>query len=271
MSSDSVDAPLSTIWTGVANSYDTYRPRIPAVLLDLLPQLAGSQRPQLVVDLGSGTGLSTYAWSDRADRVIGVEPNADMRRQADAKRGIEQNVRFVEGVGHETGLPDGCADIVTASQALHWMDPQPTFAEVKRVLRPGGVFAAYDYDWPVIITPETDLLYDEFMARLDAIAASQGADFGQGAGDHKEEHLARMRASGQFRLTREFSVHSEERGDAERFIGLMLSNSGSILMEHGIVTGEQLQLQEVRARAQAILGETPRRWYFSYRVRYGAK
>ena len=94
------------------------------------------------------------------------------------------------------------------------------------------------------------------MARLDAIAASQGADFGQGAGDQKEEHLARMRESGQFRLTREISIHSEERGDAERFIGLMLSNSGSILMEHGIVTGEQLHLEDFRARAQAILGDS---------------
>ena len=271
MSSDSLDAPLSAIWTGVAGSYDAYRPHTPTMLLDLLPQLASTQRPQLVVDLGSGTGLSTYAWSERVDRVIGVEPNADMRRQAEAKRGNEKNVSFVEGVAHETGLPDACADIVTASQSLHWMDRQPTFAEVKRILRPGGVFAAYDYDWPVIITPETDLLYDEFMARLDAIAASQGADFGRGAGDQKEEHLARMRESGQFRLTREISIHSEEHGDAERFIGLMLSNSGSILIEHGIVTSEQLHLEDFRARAQAILGDTPRRWYFSYRARYGVK
>lgn len=271
MSSDPLDAPLSAIWTGVAGSYDAYRPHTPTVLLDLLSQLAGTQRPQLVVDLGSGTGLSTYAWSERADRVIGVEPNADMRRQAEAKRESEKNVSFVEGVAHETGLPDECADIVTASQSLHWMDPQPTFAEVKRILRPGGVFAAYDYDWPVIITPETDLLYDEFMARLDAITASQDTDFGRGAGDQKEEHLAHMRESSQFRLTREISIHSEEHGDAERFIGLMLSNSGSILIEHRIVTGEQLQLEDFRARAQAILGATPRRWYFSYRVRYGVK
>src|SRR4029077_15925435 len=129
--------------------------------------------------------------------------------------GNEKNVSFVEGVAHETGLPDACADIVTASQSLHWMDRQPTFTGANQIFGPGGVFAAYDYDWPVIITPETDLLYDEFMARLDAIAASQGADFGPGAGDQKEEHLARMRESGQFRLTREISIHSEERGDAE--------------------------------------------------------
>src|SRR5437764_8335768 len=83
MSSHSSDAPLAAIWTGVADAYDAYRPHTPAVLLDLLPQLAGIQRPQLVVDLGSGTGLSTFDWVGRADAVIGVEPNADMRRRAE--------------------------------------------------------------------------------------------------------------------------------------------------------------------------------------------
>ena len=40
------------------------------------------------------------------------------------------------------------ADIVTCSQSFHWMEPEPTLAEIARILRPGGVFAAYDYDWP---------------------------------------------------------------------------------------------------------------------------
>lgn len=32
----------------------------------------------------------------------------------------------------------------TVAQALHWMEPASTLAEVARILRPGGVFAAYD-------------------------------------------------------------------------------------------------------------------------------
>ena len=37
-----------------------------------------------------------------------------------------------------------------AVQALHWMEPAPTFGEVARLLRPGGVFAALDCDWPPV-------------------------------------------------------------------------------------------------------------------------
>jgi SAM-dependent methyltransferase len=262
------------LWTGVADSYDAYRPRTPAALLDLLPQLAHVARPRLVVDLGSGTGLSTYAWAERADAVIGIEPNDDMRAEAERKRDGQNglaHVTFRAGLSHETGLPDACADLVTASQSLHWMDAQPTFAEVGRILRPGGVFAAYDYDWPPVITPETDLLYRDFKAVLDPHFAGFPVDLGHsmGLGSVKGGHLDRMRQSGAFRLAREISLHSVEQGDADRFIGLMLSNSASIVLRRGLVTEEQLQLDAFRTRADALFAADSPPWYLSYRVRYG--
>src|SRR5258708_18068806 len=72
----------SDIWTGKATSYNRVRPTPPPALLDLLTQLIGMPHPALVVDLGSGTGLSTAIWGERAERVIGIEPNADMRKEA---------------------------------------------------------------------------------------------------------------------------------------------------------------------------------------------
>src|SRR5512140_2979183 len=89
-------------FSGFANLYDRYRPAPPAILGEILIQLAGGTRPQCVVDLGSGTGLSTRYWADKAEYVIGVEPTADMRREAEAQtRG--RNVSYREGFSHETG------------------------------------------------------------------------------------------------------------------------------------------------------------------------
>src|SRR3984893_18785877 len=87
--------------------------------------------------------------------------NDDMRTQAIRK--IEHHpyaahIAYREGVAHRTGLPDGCADIVTCAQSLHWMEPTSTLAEVARILRPGGLFAAYDYDWPPTLHWELDRL-----------------------------------------------------------------------------------------------------------------
>jgi ubiquinone/menaquinone biosynthesis C-methylase UbiE len=141
----------SDVWTGKASSYNRVRPTPPPALLDLLTQLIGMLHPALVVDLGSGTGLSTVIWGERAGQVIGIEPNADMRAQAIRKiahHPYAAHIEYREGVAHQTGLPDECADIVTCAQSLHWMEPTSTLAEIARILRPGGLFAAYDYDWP---------------------------------------------------------------------------------------------------------------------------
>ncbi|HEY0754296.1 MAG TPA: hypothetical protein VGD98_10065 [Ktedonobacteraceae bacterium] len=72
----------SDIWTGKASSYARARPTPPPALLDLLTQLIQLPHPALVVDLGSGTGLASASWGELAERVIGIEPNADMRKEA---------------------------------------------------------------------------------------------------------------------------------------------------------------------------------------------
>lgn len=124
-------SPIVERFSGFADVYDRYRPSPPSVLLDLLPQLAQVRSPRLVVDLGSGTGLSTRIWAARADEVIGIEPSEDMRREAEA-RTTADNVSYRPGFSHETALPASCADVVTVSQALHWMQPRPTFEEAAR-------------------------------------------------------------------------------------------------------------------------------------------
>jgi predicted TPR repeat methyltransferase len=106
-------------FSGSAQLYEKVRPQGPPALLDILCQLAEVERPRLVVDLGSGTGLSTRFWEDRAERVIGVEPPDDMRRQAEA-RTTAANVEYRKGFSDDTGLEDDCADIVTCSQSFHW-------------------------------------------------------------------------------------------------------------------------------------------------------
>ena len=97
---------------GFADVYDRYRPSPPREVLDVLTVVAGVERPCLVVDLGCGTGLATRAWAERADEVIGVEPNPRMIERA--RRGTDQpNVRYVEAYGADTSLPDGRAMIST--------------------------------------------------------------------------------------------------------------------------------------------------------------
>ena len=256
-------------FSGFADTYDRYRPTPPAVFIDILTQLAGVAKPARVVDLGCGTGLSTRIWADRAVEVIGIEPGEDMRREAKAHT-TAANIHYQHGFGQDTGLPEACADIVTISQALHWMEPGPTLAEIARILRPGGVFAAIDSDWPPVLNWEAEAVYNAFMDRAVELEARYFSARG-GKRWAKHEHLDRITASGHFRYTREFVLHSVETGNAERLIGLALSQ-GSVetVIKHVPADLEPL-IAGLREAVQRLLGDDPQPWYFSYRVRMGVK
>lgn len=255
-------------FTGFADHYDQHRPQPPAILGEILTSLARASYPELVVDLGSGTGLSTRYWADKARRVVGIEPTLDMRRQAERQTRAE-NVAYQAGFSHQTGLPGACAQIVTCFQALHWMEPQGTFEEARRILVPGGVFAACDYDWPPTTGSwEADAAYLACSANIRQVERAQ-PDPAPLKHWGKEGHLARMAASGCFRFTKEIVLHHIERGNAARLIGVLLSQ-GSVqtLLKNGI-TESQLGIDVFRAQVQRALGDEPLVWYWSARLRLG--
>jgi ubiquinone/menaquinone biosynthesis C-methylase UbiE len=260
----------SAMWTGKASSYDRARPTPPPALLDLLTQLIHMPHPALVVDLGSGTGLSTAIWGERAQQVIGIEPNADMRKAAIRKiegHPYSSHIEYREGVAHQMGLPDGCADIVTAAQSFHWMEPTSTLAEIARILRPGGLFAAYDYDWPPTIHWELDLLAQELAMRLVGLIRERGLAPSLKIWP-KDKHLDCMRESAHFRFTREVLLHHIEQGDAARFLEMGRSNAFSGQFQF---TEQESGLDRLSDAAFRLIGGEMVPWYVSYRVRIGVK
>jgi SAM-dependent methyltransferase len=246
---------------GFAHGYDSYRPSTPSALLDILCLEAQVERPRQVVDLGSGTGLSTRAWAERADEVVGVEASPEMRSQA-KKATSAGNVRFVQAYAQETGLPAGAADIVACSQSFHWMEPVATLAEAARLLRP----AAYDYDWPPIVHPDVEAAFEELVRRIGMRRALRGQPR-----HTKDMHLDRIRESGHFRFVREVVLHSRERGSAKRVVGMALSLGPLSVMLNEGVSEEELGLAQLREAIAAALGDREVEMFLSYRVRLGVR
>ena len=257
-----------TRFSGFADTYDAHRPTPHPVIIDILTQLAKSPHPT-VIDIGCGTGLSTRLWAARAATVIGIEPNTDMRHLAQETTD-EANIAFHDGLSTATGLPAACADIVTCSQSLHWMEPEPTFAEVARILRVGGVFAAIDCDWPPTIGWEIETAYRDCMSRVGDLEQRREVSVNVRKWA-KEEHLGRMTSSGRFRFIKELLVHQVETGDAVRLVGLVRSQGGvAALLKHGL-SEEEIGLTNLRLAAEKWIGDQPKPWYFSYRVRVGIR
>jgi len=260
-------------FTGFADIYDQYRPELPLVIGEVLSQLAGPERPLRVVDVGSGTGLSTRLWKELEATVIGIEPSPDMRAIAARLQAIDRsqsNISFKEGTSTNTGLANACADVVTVSQALHWMEPEPTFLEIARILRARGVFAAIDCDWPPTIHPDLEQAFDGCMTRAEIAEAAYGVSKGVRRWS-KDQHLSRIQGSGLFGFTKEIFCHSVENGDARRLVGLVKSQ-GTVasLLKHGL-SEEEIGISDLRRAAERILGDRTLSWFWSYRIQIGVK
>ncbi|MGZ4700378.1 MAG: class I SAM-dependent methyltransferase [Ilumatobacteraceae bacterium] len=287
-------------FSGFADLYDAVRPVPPAALAGVLAAYSGGS-PDLVVDLGSGTGLSTRWAAGWSSKVVGVEPSADMRHRA-AAVATEGNVRYVAGWSNATGLPDRCADVVLAVQALHWMEPEATFAEVARLLRSGGVFAALDCDWPPSVgnaraeqawhtaratvaiherrlagwsdaapphrmassSPQSDELRPAGPDPALAVVIAEGVKYW-----HKGEHLQRMVASQQFDHCVEVAALGEERGDAERFVQLFRSQGDYQALRRNGLDDETLGVDRFSSEVHDSLGAEQHPFWFTYRARIG--
>jgi SAM-dependent methyltransferase len=115
---------------------------------DLLPWLVGvADLGDDVLEVGPGPGLTTDLLRARADRVTAVEVDGALAA-ALAERLSGSNVEVIHGDGTDTGLASGRFSAATSFAMLHHM-PTPElqdrlFAELYRVLRPGGAFVGTD-------------------------------------------------------------------------------------------------------------------------------
>ena len=144
------DAPVNMIGEG----YDSVEGYVADADLELgcgVPtEHAGLEAGQTVVDLGSGAGLDAFVARrtvGEGGRVIGVDFVPEMVEKARAnaeKLGLE-NVDFVEGDIEALPLDAERADVVLSNCVLNLVpDKDRAFAEMYRILRPGGHFCVSD-------------------------------------------------------------------------------------------------------------------------------
>jgi malonyl-CoA O-methyltransferase len=107
----------------------------------LIKRLSKAQpAAQRVIDLGVGTGYNLPALSQLfpAAQLIAVDIALPMLKQAKQSHQQLNEVRYLLGDAEQLPVQDNSVDLVFANLALQWCDPRSSFAEISRVLKPGG-------------------------------------------------------------------------------------------------------------------------------------
>lgn len=99
-----------------------------------------------VLEIGAGTGRN-FRYYDEGARVVALEPDASMRERARRRASRARvPVEVVEGDAQRLPFDDGSFDAAVVSQVLCSIpDPGRALAELRRVLRPGGILKFYEH------------------------------------------------------------------------------------------------------------------------------
>ena len=211
-------------WDGFSELYHNCRPIPPDVITKIILTWL-KREPKIVVDIGSGTGLSTKIWDGIAKKIIGIEPNDDMRATAE-RFSKSNNIIYKKGFSNDTSLPSDYADIITVATAFHWMDVDSTLIEIHRILKDGGIFAIYVSGYPSIMDWMVDKAFRELSDKCADISYSQKKSAKHNIRDGIS-YLEKIKHFGKFKYSKEAACHSEEKCTYQRLMDLTLTQ-GSI-------------------------------------------
>ncbi|RJQ74587.1 MAG: class I SAM-dependent methyltransferase [Desulfobacteraceae bacterium] len=147
-------------FSAISDNYAQFRPRYPEVLFGYLA--ATTPQRDLAWDCATGSGQAALPLAQFFSRVIAADASA----QQVSKAAKHPRVHYLVTSAEASGLRPASIDLITVAQALHWFDLPRFYAEVERVLRPGGVLAVWSYGRLQVAHETIQTLFDRFYDHI---------------------------------------------------------------------------------------------------------
>jgi SAM-dependent methyltransferase len=142
-----------------SQQYAQHRPQYPDEIYAYLASIAPGH--SLAWDCGTGNGQAAIGLANYFDNVHATDASAEQIRLAYPHDKVDYLVEPAEHVSLNTSS----ADLVTVAVAIHWFNFDGFYSEVKRVLKPDGILAAWTYNLPMI-SAEIDPLINRYYFEI---------------------------------------------------------------------------------------------------------
>jgi ubiquinone/menaquinone biosynthesis C-methylase UbiE len=164
---------------GQAKMYHEFRPKYTDEIVSAILSLVSEKDRSLYVDVACGSGQLTHLIAPSFRACVGIDQSFEQLGQAGVN---SSNIEFKAGSAFQLPVENGSVDLITVAQALHWLLPYEIFfSEVLSKLKPGGVFAAVAYAFPVVRESKANEEVKDFYLGLlgaDKSPGSQGCWWG---------------------------------------------------------------------------------------------
>jgi SAM-dependent methyltransferase len=151
-----IDGGNPVDWGRTSTDYAAWRPNYPDRFFELLKTLGIGFAGQRILDLGTGVGFLALRFAQNGSSVVGIDIAQGQIEEARHRAlSMGAGAEFLTVPAEDTGLPTASFDVIAASQSWLYFDTARATLEVKRLLKPDGLFFTSHLAW---------------LPRLDAIA-----------------------------------------------------------------------------------------------------
>lgn len=142
-----------------AEHYSKFRPKYPDELFKYLASLVA--RNDCAWDAATGNGQAAIGFAPYFKTIIASDASESQIQHAEA----HPKIKYIVAPAENSGLESGSVDLVTVATAIHWLDTDKFYPEVKRVLKPNGIFAIWLYG-DNSISKEMDKVSEKYSMSL---------------------------------------------------------------------------------------------------------
>jgi len=158
---------MNNLFSKQSAEYAKYRPHYPKALFEFLASVTAQR--ERAWDCATGNGQAALDLAEIFKEVLATDAS-----EAQIKNAVPHpKIRYSVASAEKTSIESGSIDLVTVAQAIHWLDHEPFYREVRRILKPQGVLAFWCYGHDRKVDSTIGPLYQKYADLVNPFWAPQ--------------------------------------------------------------------------------------------------